>query len=257
MERDTNRSTRTASTWLLPVIVLAGLTNSLSVTTSARDGESGFLAQVIAQTTRSGFAVRATRTLNASTTSGKHQGWMSVETEQSSAGQFTWTVLDEGGSERARNKVFRELLKAEAEAWRAGPKDGAALTTANYAFTPMAPSNGLLRIQLTPRREDPRLVIGTLTVSADGYPVLLEGRLAKSPSFWVKSVSIAKRFTRIGGIALPIAIESVADVRMVGQAHFAMSYAYREVNGRSVTHSPAAPAPTRAAYALTLRPGSN
>jgi hypothetical protein len=169
---------------------------------------------------------------------------MSVETVQSSGGQFTWTVIEEGGSERTRNKVFRELLKAEAEAWRAGSKDSAALTTANYEFSPMPPSNGHVRIQMTPRRDDPRLVIGTLTVSADGYPVMLEGRLAKSPSFWVKSVSIVKRFARIGGIALPTAIESVADVRMVGQAHFTMAYAYREVDGRSVTDSPAAPAPT-------------
>lgn len=241
-------------------MVLAGLTSSFTVTTSAREGEGedgGFLQRVIAQSTRSGFTVLATRTMNAGTKSGKHQGWMSVETMQSSAGQFTWNVIDEGGSERTRNKVFRELLKAEAEAWRAGSKDGAALTTANYEFAPMPASNGQVRIQLTPRREDPRLVVGTLTVSPDGYPVLLEGRLAKSPSFWVKSVSVVKRFTRIGGIALPTAIESVADVRMVGQAHFSMAYAYREVDGHTVTHSPAAPAPTRAAYAVTLRPGSN
>lgn len=239
-------------------MVVAGLTSTLGVTTSAsEDEDGGFIQQVIAQTTRSGFAVLATRTLNASTNSGKHQGWMSVETVQGSGGQFTWTVIDEGGSERTRDKVFRELLKAEAEAWRAGSKDGAALTTANYEFSPMPPSNGQVRIQLTPRREDPRLVIGTLTVSADGYPVMLEGRLAKSPSFWVKSVSIVKRFARIGGIALPTTIESVADVRMVGQAHFSMDYAYREVDGRSVTDSPAAPAPTRAAYAVALPPGSN
>ena len=253
-----NLQARHVSTWLLPVMVLAAVTNSLTVTTSAREAEDGgFLQRVIAQTTRTGFTVRATRTLNAGTTNGKHEGWMSVETVQSSGGEFTWTVLNEGGSERTRNKVFRELLKAEAEAWREGPKDEAALTPDNYEFTPMAPSNGEVRIQLKPRRDDPRLVVGTLTVSADGYPVVLEGRLAKSPSFWVKSVSIVKRFTRIGGIALPTAVESVADVRMVGQAHFSMAYAYREVDGQHVTPSPAAPAPARATYAFTLRPGSN
>jgi hypothetical protein len=212
---------------------------------------------VIDQTTRSGFTVRATRSLNAGARGGKHQGWMSVETVQGSNGQFDWTVIEEGGSERTRNKVFRELLKAEADAWRAGAKDAAAITPANYEFAPMTPSNGYVRIALTPRREDPRLVVGTLTVSADGYPVLLEGRLAKSPSFWVKSVSIVKRFARIGGIALPTSIESTADVRIVGQANFSMAYAYQEVDGRDVNHTAAAPVPTRAAYTLNLHPGSN
>lgn len=248
--------TRT-SAWLIPVMVLAGLANALSTTTLAREGEDGFLQRVISQTTRSGFSVRATRSLNAGTKSGKHQGWMSVETVQGSNGQFTWTVIDEGGSERTRNKVFRELLKAEADAWRGGAKDASALTLDNYTFTPLPSSNGHVRIQLTPRREDPRLVLGTLTVSADGYPLVLEGRLAKSPSFWVKGVSIVKRFARIGGIALPTSIESTADVRFVGQSHFSMAYAYRELNGRDVHQSPAAPVPTRTAYALQFQPGSN
>ena len=47
---------------------------------------------------------------------------MQVETVTSSTGQFAWTVLDEGGSERTRNKVFRELLDAEAQAREIDPR---------------------------------------------------------------------------------------------------------------------------------------
>ena len=97
-----------------------------------------------------------------------------------------------------------------------------------------------MRLRLKPRRSDPKLVEGTLTVSADGYPLVLEGRLVKSPSFWVRSVTVVKKFARIGGVSLPVAIESLADVKMVGKSSFSMRYTYSAVNGRSVGHTASA-----------------
>jgi hypothetical protein len=251
---------RAQTTAIVTLIAIAGLASSADVRGAGRDGESSaFLQRVIAETTRSGFTVRSTRHLRAGTKSGKHQGWMAVDTVQGSGGQFTWTVLTEGGSERTRNKVFRELLQAEAQAWREGSKDAAALTPANYEFLPLPTAPGEpVRIQLKPRREDSRLVDGTLTVSADGLPLKLEGRLAKSPSFWVRNVSIVKHFAQIGGIALPVEIESVADVKFVGPSTFTMRYDYQELNGRNVSQAAAAARPARAGFALTsLRPGTN
>jgi hypothetical protein len=249
------------NTVAITLIAIAGLAASFDALAAGRDGEYGaFLERVIAETTRSGFTVRSTRELHAGTKNGKHEGWMAVDTVQGSGGEFTWTVLNESGSERTRNKVFRELLQAEAQAWRDGSKDAAALTPANYVFVPSpAATDGSVRIQLKPRREDSRLVDGTLTVNRHGHPLRLEGRLAKSPSFWVRNVTIVKHFAQIGDIALPTSIESVADVRFVGQATFSMRYDYRELNGRSVSQSAASSvAPTRAAVALTsLRPRSN
>lgn len=222
---------------VIAIVGMVGLAGLFEVTLDARPEElpENLIERVMAQTTRSGVRLRATRELRAGTRSGKHQGWMNIETAISPSGAFTWTVLEEGGSERTRNKVFREVLQAEAEAWRTGAHDAAALTLANYEFLPMAPAHsGLVQIRLKPRRADVTLVDGTLTVSADGYPVVLEGTLAKSPSFWVKSVTIVKRFGRFAGIALPTTIESIADVKLFGPSTFAMRYRYSEVNGRSV-----------------------
>ncbi len=72
-------------------------------------------------------------------------------------------------------------------------------------------------------------------------------------------MTIVKHFAQIGDIALPTSIESVADVRLVGQATFSMRYDYRELNGRNVSHVGATAAtPSRAAFALaSLRPRSN
>jgi hypothetical protein len=141
--------------------------------------------------------------------------------------------------------VFRELLQAEAQAWRAGSRDAAALTPANYQFTPMGPAaSGNLRVRLTPRRHDAKLIDGTLIVTPDGYPVRLEGRMAKSPSFWVRSVTVVKRYGRFAGVALPVAIESLADVKIFGKSSFSMRYQYREVDGRAIPSAVAEAAPS-------------
>jgi hypothetical protein len=194
-----------------------------------------FIARVVTQTNRSDVTLRALRALRAGTAEGKHEGWMEIETVANSSGGFRWSVLDEGGSERTRTRVFRALLDAEAEAWRAGTRDAAALTESNYTFSPVSRTReGNIVIRLQPKRRDARLIDGTLTVRDDGSPVRLEGYLAKSPSFWVKRVHVVKRFARIGGLTVPTAVESTADVKLVGRSVFSMQYRYQEINGRPV-----------------------
>jgi hypothetical protein len=237
------------------VAALVGLA-TLNAAVAASYEEADMLIQrVVAQTTRSGIAVRASRRLEAGTISGKHRGWMDVETSVAANGAFTWNVIGEGGSERTRDRVFRAVLEAEADAWRAGARDAAAVSLANYEFIPAASDgSGSMKLQLKPRRADSKLVDGTLTVSADGHPLLLEGRLAKSPSFWVRSVTVVKRYARVGGVSLPIVIESLADVKMFGKSSFSMRYNYSAVNGHSVgrTASTTTPAfgPSRQLLAL-------
>jgi hypothetical protein len=225
---------------MITVAAMVGMAGLLDANLSAEAEESAdvLIRRVVAQTNRPGVAVRATRELRAGTRSGKHQGWMEVETTVTSSGGFTWKVIEEGGSERTRDKVFRSLLEAEGQQWRAGARDSAALTPQNYEFEPLPPVRpGQVQIRLKPRRNDPKLIDGTLTVSSDGYPLLLEGKMAKSPSFWVKSVSVVKRYGRFAGVALPTTIESLADVKIFGQSSFTMRYQYREVNGHPVSNA--------------------
>ncbi len=237
------------------VMALMGAASVLNVGVAAENEEAadGFVQRVLSQTTQSGIAIRATRHLEAGTVSGKHHGWMDVETTVARSGAFNWQVLGEGGSENTREKVFRALLAAESETWRGGAGDGAALSAANYEFVPeSSTSGGNVRIQLRPKRADSRLIDGVLIVSPDGYPLLVQGRLAKPPSFWVKSVTIVKRYARVGGISLPVLIESLADVRMFGRSAFSMRYRYTEVNGRSVVHTSTGAVPGPSAELLAL-----
>lgn len=196
------------------------------------------LHRVVAEATRSGFALRSVREMRAGTRSGKHQAWMVVETQLTPGGNFSWSVLDEGGSARTREKVLHALLKNEAASWHDDANAAAALTPANYVLTLIDRlENGEFRLRLRPRRADTKLVDGVLTVTADGHPRRLEGRMAKSPSFWVKSVTIVKRWERFHGIALPTTLETLADLRLFGQATLTVRYQYREVAGHSVMHA--------------------
>ena len=71
----------------------------------------------------------------------------------------------------------------------------------------------------------------------EGALVRVQGRLAKSPSFWVKHVDIVRSYQRFGGSDLPIALESKADLRLFGPATLRMTYVYSEVDGHPVSQS--------------------
>ena len=215
---------------------VAGLATLIEVRLAATGEESAetLIRRVVQQSSRADLTIRGSRELRAGTVTGKHLGWMKVATTRLPGGAFSWNVIEEGGSERTRNKVLRALLDGEVETVRAGVNDAAVHET-NYTFTPGPPdAAGNIQIRLTPRRADPALVDGILTVGRDGCPMRLEGRLAKSPSFWVKSVTIVKHYDRFAGVALPTSVESLADLKMFGRATLTMRYRYNEVNGTRV-----------------------
>jgi hypothetical protein len=242
------RTARLARIPALAVVcgVIAAATPYAGTTESAaEDAEQGFIQRIVAHTGRTGITVRGTRELQAGTLSGKHAGWMRVHTTLTPSGVFSWNVLEEGGSDRTRNKVFRAVLETEAEAWRDGARDAAAVTPENYRFTRLSDDGHEVKFRLIPKREDKRLIDGVLTVSADGSPLRVEGTLAKSPSFFVKSVRVVREYGRFAGISLPTVLESTADVRFVGRSKFTMRYTYSEVNGRRISGATHTVASTR------------
>jgi hypothetical protein len=62
----------------------------------------------------------------------------------------------------------------------------------------------------------------------------LEGRLVKSPSFWVRRVEIVRRYERVAGVRMPVALESAANLLIGGRSTFRMTYEYESVNQRPI-----------------------
>ena len=180
---------------------------------------------------------RAHRLLEAE--NGDRRGWMHVETAFSSPGGLRYEITGEGGSSFIRSRILRAVLDGERDMVAQGEMARSALVESNYIFSARGVDDeGLANVLLSPRRKDSVLIAGTLFLQpADGNPVRVEGRLSKSPSFWAKNVDIVRCYSTIGGTVMPVSLESTAEIRWFGPASLRMTYAYSEIDGRSVDDS--------------------
>jgi hypothetical protein len=223
--------------------------------------EPSLLERFLSHRTEPVVRYRATRRLEAENKRFNVKGWMEVTTELSPETGFTWTVVDEGGSGYIRNKVLRKTLEGEAQAVRNNEPSKAALTEANYVFATTAPAKspaarpvseddeddesapsmngdsgaGQAKLFITPKRKDMLLVNGALVLAAADADLLsIEGRLAKTPSWWTRSVDVIRRYARVGGVRVPVSTESTANVRIAGRSAFKMTYTYHMINGKEI-----------------------
>ena len=181
-------------------------------------------------------AYRAFRRLEAGRPdSGKH-GWLEVWTEHRPGSPFKYTVVREGGYDYVRNNVLRDLLKREAELVANGKPLRAPIVPRNYTVEEGGMTeSGLLRLLLHPARKSEGVVRGAAFIETElGGVVKIEGRLVKSPSFWVRDVDVTWKFTRIGDDIVPTELSSSARVMFYGRQPFKMTYEYETVDGRAV-----------------------
>jgi hypothetical protein len=160
---------------------------------------------------------------------------MDAWTEVDRAGGFRYQVVAEGGSGYIRSHVLRAALAGEQKMWASGDSAKAALTRDNYTFEEQTRTDVLAALGVTPLRKDVLLVNGSVFVNPDDADLVrVEGKLSKTPSFWTRRVEVVRRYERINGIRVPVAIESVAQVLIAGRSTFKMTYEYEAINGEHV-----------------------
>lgn len=181
---------------------------------------------------------RGTRRLEGRNARLNLDGWMEVATELGADG-FHYRVLAEGGSEMIRRRVFRSMLDNEEHVFATGGAERSSFTATNYELTPAATDEaGLVKLLAHPRRRDVTLIEGAVFVTdTDADLVRVEGRLAKNPSFWTKRVEVVKQYGRIGGLRVPVRVDSTAQMRLAGTSTLTMTYDYEMINGVTVTPS--------------------
>jgi hypothetical protein len=168
------------------------------------------------------------------------EAWMTVRTKLDDRG-FRYEVTGEGGSDLLRRRVLRAMLEAERDLVARGRSREAALSADNYDIGVATDEGDVVRLTLLPRRPEPFLLDGEARVHPDtGELLSIAGRLAKNPSFWTTRVDVVRTYARIGGVRLPVALDSTAIVRVAGRSVLRMSFEYRSVNGRPVPAGPAA-----------------
>jgi hypothetical protein len=218
-----------------------GLAGAPAPAVPASPSEYVAVERFLADIEKPPVAYQARRRLEASSAKLNESAWMEAVTQYDPARGFTYSIVAQGGSERIRRRVLKAVLEAEREhstreEWHKGN-----LSHANYEFGFGGHAdNGMLKMQLTPRRRDSRLVLGLALLAAkSGNLVRIEGRLSKSPSIWVRSVNVSRTYSPVAGLMMPVEIESTADVRIAGMSKFSMTYDYDMVNGHAVNAAPA------------------
>jgi hypothetical protein len=182
---------------------------------------------------------RAFRHLTASTRGGKMRGTMDVWTEFDPHRGFRYEVASEEGSELIRHRVLVPALEAERKA--TGGPDAArmALTRDNYDFTGISSGDreNLMRVDIRPRRKHGMLISGAVFLAGDTADLIrIEGEPTDRPSFWTRKVRIVREYDRVGGVRVPVAMRSTAEVLLVGTSDFAMTYRYELVNGTPIAN---------------------
>jgi len=120
--------------------------------------------------------------------------------------------------------------------WASGEPDRAGITLDNYVFEDRGSgSEGLAWLSIKPRRKEVLLIDGSIFLRpSDGELLRLEGRLVKSPSFWVRRVEVVRRYERLAGVRMPVALDSAANLLIGGRSTFRMTYEYESVNQRRI-----------------------
>jgi hypothetical protein len=131
-----------------------------------------------------------------------------------------YKILESQGNDRGE-KVVRKILEHEAAAEKLNPSP-TAIVNVNYEFSDggreVFEGVNCYLLKLKPRREESSLVEGRAWVDPNTFAIRkIEGRLAKSPSWWVKDVALVVNFGEIGGLWMQTTSRAVAEVRVIGK----------------------------------------
>jgi hypothetical protein len=179
---------------------------------------------------------RAERRLEASGSG--QRAWLDVRTEFTLSKGLEYDVTAEGGSRYIRGRVLRSLLDEERSLIARGASASVAITRDNYLFSPeRIDEDGLAVVGLKPLRKDRALVLGRMLLTLDGDLVRVEGRLTKSPSFWVTRATMIRSYRRINGVLMPVSLDTTGQLRLLGSSALRMTYRYTCLDDRPVEES--------------------
>ncbi len=131
-----------------------------------------------------------------------------------------YRIVEAKGSNRGE-EVVRKILEHESEAEKKDPPPTAVVSeNYNFGYEGEQTFRGTrcYILSLHPKRKDPALVEGRAWVDANTFLIRkIEGEMSKSPSWWVKNVTLTILFGEIGGVWTQLSSDAIADVRLIGK----------------------------------------
>jgi hypothetical protein len=174
-------------------------------------------------------AYEVTRHYSLRTDRAEHCAEMEVHVAYESPGRKYFRVLWEAGSALIQNHVFHKLILAEQDAAREGQREQTRICERNYQFqlhgTATLNGRSCYVIGLTPRSSNRYLINGRAWIDQQDIAISrIEGRPARSPSFWLRSVKTVQEYRKIGPYWLPCSNQTETEVRLFGRARLNIQY---------------------------------
>src|SRR5262249_36119570 len=121
----------------------------------------------------------------------------------------------------AHKHVLHKMLESESETSRPEIRANAKLTRENYDFelagTELVAGRTAYVLEVKPKRNETYLFQGRIWVDAEDYALArAEGRPAKKPSFWTKSIHFVQVYQKRGPVWFPVSTQSVTDAHLFG-----------------------------------------
>lgn len=181
-------------------------------------------------------AYHARRRLDVASPKLGKRAWMEVEVTLDRQAGFRYRVLASGGSALLRKRVLLQILRGEQEEYETGAALQTGFTPENYRLTPGGrDARGLIRLYATARRRERGLLDGQILVAPDTADLVqVSGTMAKGPSFWVRRLQMTKHYARLNDRLLTVRVESVSQMRLLGEARFVMTSEFDTVEGEPV-----------------------
>jgi len=144
-------------------------------------------------------------------------------------GSKQFQTVSETGWGAARSHVFPRLLESESEASLPGARERSRITPDNYSFEMVGKESINQRpayvIEIAPKTQNKYLIQGRIWVDVEDYAIArIEGKPAKNPSFWIKSVRFVHSYQKSGSLWLPESDRSVTDARIIGATELTIDY---------------------------------
>ncbi len=157
------------------------------------------------------------------------QAELLARVESGTDGTKHFEVVEADGWKAAEKHVFRKMLESEAEASSPQVRATTQVCPENYDFTivdrELVDGRPAYALDVTPKRHEERLFAGRIWIDAQDYALVkVEGKPAKNPSFWIRSVHFTHTYHKSGPFWYPVSTESVTEVRIFGTTKVTINY---------------------------------
>ena len=154
---------------------------------------------------------------------------MLVQVQGDQNGTKHFDVVSEEGWGGAHKHVLRKMLESESETSRPEMRANARLLPENYDFefagTEQVAGRPAYILEVRPKRNEKYLFRGRIWVDAEDYALArAEGKPAKKPSFWTKSVDFVQVYQKCGSLWFPLSTQSVTEAHIFGTTDVTIEY---------------------------------